>query len=74
MIIHSRPDHTCPFDKNVEFLMANLGSIRKRLTVLEDSYHVISVDTDKQRVSNEVLSFIRERFDHQTAEPARALG
>lgn len=74
MLIHSRPDHTCPFKKNVEYLMANLGSAHKRLITLEESYHVITVDTEKERVSNEVLSFIRELSDDQTAEPARALG
>ena len=74
MIIHSRPDHTCPFDKNVEFLMANLGSVRKRLAVLEDSYHVISVDTDKERVATEVASFIREVFSGDASQPAMALG
>jgi carboxylesterase len=74
MIIHSRRDHTCPFDKNVEYLMANLGSVRKRLVALEESYHVITVDTEKERVSNEALSFIRESFGGATAEPARAIG
>jgi carboxylesterase len=74
MIIHSRPDHTCPFDKNVEFLMANLGSVRKRLTVLEDSYHVISVDTDKERVAAEVAGFIREVFSADANQPEMALG
>ncbi len=74
MLIHSRRDHTCPFNKNVEYLMANLGSVHRRLIVLEESYHVITVDTEKERVSNEVLSFIRELFGHETAEPARALG
>ncbi len=74
MLIHSRRDHTCPFNKNVEYLMANLGSMRKRLIALEESYHVITVDTEKERVSNEVLGFIRELFGQETIEPARAMG
>ncbi len=74
MLIHSRRDHTCPFNKNVEYLMANLGSVRKRLIALEESYHVITVDTEKERVSNEVLGFIRELFGQETIEPARAMG
>ncbi len=74
MLVHSRRDHTCPFEKNVEYLMANLGSVRKRLVALEESYHVITVDTDKDRVSNEVLGFIRELLGGETAEDQRALG
>ncbi len=73
MLIHSRLDHTCPFNKNVEFLMANLGSVRPRLIALEQSYHVITVDTEKERVATEVLGFIRELFS-ESAEPARASG
>lgn len=74
MLVHSRRDHTCPFDKNVEYVMANLGSVRKRLIALEESYHVITVDTEKDRVGNEVLSFIRELFGGETAEDERASG
>jgi len=74
IIIHSRADHTCPFDKNVEFLMANLGSVHRRLIALEDSYHVITVDTDKERVATEVLGFISEMCNAAAIEPARASG
>jgi carboxylesterase len=73
MLIHSRGDHTCPFDKNVEFVMASLGSVRRRLVALEQSYHVITVDTERERVATEVLGFIRESFS-ENAEPARASG
>jgi carboxylesterase len=73
MLIHSRRDHTCPFEKNVEYVMANLGSARKRLVALDESYHVITVDTEKERVASEVLGFIRELFGEMT-EPKRALG
>lgn len=74
LIIHSRSDHTCPFDKNVEFLMANLGSVRKRLIALDDSYHVISVDTDKERVATEVTGFIGELFAAAATRPTLASG
>ena len=73
LIIHGREDHTCPFSKNVEFLNANLGSAQKRLVALEQSYHVISVDTEKERVATEVLGFIREQFKGDRRQPARAL-
>jgi carboxylesterase len=71
MHIHSRRDHTCPYRKNVDFLKANLGSVSKRLITLEDSYHVITVDTEKQRVADEVIGFIRELSGTESA--ARAI-
>jgi carboxylesterase len=73
LLIHSRRDHTCPFDKNVNYVMDNVGSARKRLVTLDESYHVITVDTEKERVASEVLGFIRELFGEVT-EPKRALG
>jgi carboxylesterase len=73
MLMHSRQDHTCPYGKNVEFVMANIGSARKRLITLEQSYHVITVDTEREKVAAETLAFIRELFSARPAmEPAQA--
>jgi carboxylesterase len=60
MIIHSRLDHVCPFRKNVEFLMSRLGSPEKRLVTLEESFHVISVDSERERIAQETLDFISQ--------------
>jgi carboxylesterase len=57
LLIHSRLDHVCPFDKNVGFVMSHLGSAEKRAVTLEESYHVITVDSEKERVADEVTSF-----------------
>jgi carboxylesterase len=57
LIIHSRRDHTCPYNKNVGFLMSHLGSQEKRAVTLEESYHVITVDSEKDRVASEVTAF-----------------
>jgi carboxylesterase len=58
LVIHSRHDHTCPFDKNTEFLMKHLGSSTKRLVALDESFHVITVDSERERVVQETLDFI----------------
>jgi len=56
LIIHSRQDHTCP-PSNVALLERHLrGPIRSVL--LEDSFHVISIDIDKERVASEVAAFL----------------
>ena len=72
LIVHSHQDHTCPYDRNVEFLMAHIGSAQKRLVELNESYHVITVDTDKERVAAELLEFVqRFRADRPNrADPA----
>ncbi len=69
LIVHSHADHTCPYDRNVNFLMSQIGSARKRLVELHESYHVITVDTDKERVAAEVLEFV-EQF--RASSPQRA--
>jgi carboxylesterase len=60
LIIHSRNDHTCPYSRNVEFLMKRLGSRHKRLVELSQSHHVITVDTEKERVVAEVAGFLEQ--------------
>lgn len=58
LIIHGRHDHTCPMRRNVDLLMKRLGSRQKRAVILEDSFHVITVDSEKERVASEVAAFV----------------
>jgi carboxylesterase len=58
LAIHSRQDHTAPLS-NVELLKAALGDLR-RTVILEDSYHVITVDREKEHVASEVNRFVGE--------------
>jgi len=74
LIMHSVNDHTCPAQKNVDYLMRNLGSANKRAVMLEESYHVITVDSDKERIASEVLGFAQQfRTPAQTSGPRSAL-
>ncbi len=57
LIVHSQLDHTCPCDRNVNYLMEHLGSPQKRAVVLKESFHVITVDSEKERVAKEVTDF-----------------
>ncbi len=70
LVIHSRRDHTCPFQKNTDFLMKHLGSADKRLVCLDESYHVITVDSERDRVAQETLEFI---LPFRRVEPLRAM-
>jgi carboxylesterase len=60
LIMHSINDHTCPAQKNVDYLMQHLGSVQKRAVMLDQSFHVITVDSDKDRVASEVLGFANQ--------------
>ncbi|MGD0076045.1 MAG: alpha/beta fold hydrolase [Candidatus Binataceae bacterium] len=72
LIIHGRQDHVCPQKKNVDFVMGHLGSAHKRAVILDNSFHVISVDIDKARVADEVLGFIAQF--RSAPEKLRAIG
>jgi carboxylesterase len=71
LVMHSRRDHTCPMRKNLDFVMKNLGSPEKRGIQLEESYHVITVDSEKELVASEVIDFV-DRF--RVAPEKRAAG
>jgi carboxylesterase len=58
LIVHSRRDHICPLRPNLNYLMKHVGSADKRAVVLEESFHVITVDTEKERVAAEVIEFL----------------
>jgi carboxylesterase len=71
LVMHARRDHTCPMRKNVDYVMKHLGSPEKRAVELEESYHIITVDSEKERVVDEVGEFV-ERF--RVAPQKRAAG
>jgi carboxylesterase len=71
LLIHSQRDHTCPFNKNVDFLMNHIGSVDKRLVVLEESFHVITVDSERDHVAQAILDFV---LPFRRVQAARALG
>jgi carboxylesterase len=60
LVIHGRNDHTCPFEKNSDFAISRLGSSTKRLIALDESFHVITVDSEKERVAQETIEFVAQ--------------
>jgi len=71
LVMHARRDHTAPMRKNIDYVMRGLGSREKRAVELDESYHVITVDSEKERVAGEVIEFV-ERF--RVAPQKRAAG
>jgi carboxylesterase len=71
LVIHSRRDHTCPMKRNVGYVMKHAGSAQKRAVMLEESFHVITVDSEKERVADEVGGFVEQFRAHPQQRASR---
>src|SRR5947209_791226 len=58
LVFTSRDDHVVE-PANSTRLMEQVGSMDKRQIVLEDSYHVATMDNDLPRIVEETLAFVR---------------
>jgi len=58
LAIHARQDHTAPLS-NLDLLETTIGDLRRAL-ILEESYHVITVDRERELVEAEVTRFIED--------------
>ena len=59
LLIHSRKDRSVHFD-NLQYIYNHISSIKKEMLILEDSYHVVSLDIEKEVVFQKIRSFIKE--------------
>lgn len=57
LILTSRDDHVVP-PANSEHILQKLGSTDKRIIWLENSYHVATIDNDKELILQESLAFV----------------
>ena len=60
LILHSKNDHTAPPDNAVE-IHSRISSEDKELVWYERSYHVLTLDYDKDDVNDRTFRFIKER-------------
>jgi carboxylesterase len=63
LAIHSRADHVVPFN-NLALLMRRVQSPQREQMVVENSYHVLTVDYDRQMIFERIWEFI-QRHSHQ---------
>jgi carboxylesterase len=63
LIVHSRNDHTA-HPENATLVHDSISSTDKRIEWLERSYHVITIDYDRERVAELTTEFIQERAKH----------
>jgi len=57
VIIHAREDDMASI-KNARYVLENIGSDNKLLVELEDSYHMVTIDKEKDRVAGEAIKFL----------------
>ena len=56
LVVHAREDELTSL-KSANFIVEQVGGGRARMVVLEDSYHMICVDNDREIVAKNVLEF-----------------
>jgi len=59
LIIHSKEDDMTSL-KNARLVFDGMGSSDKSLVVLEDSYHMVTIDKEKDKVAQEVANFFNK--------------
>src|SRR6266513_3964280 len=56
LVVHAREDELTSL-RSANFLVEAIGGARARMVVLEDSYHMVCVDNDREIVAKNVLEF-----------------
>ena len=57
LVVHAREDELTSL-RSANFLVEKIGGTRARMVVLEDSYHMVCVDNDREIVAKNVLEFL----------------
>jgi carboxylesterase len=70
LIIYARHDHVVPGISS-HHIYSRLGSPYKRMLVLHRGYHIVTVDTDRQRVFEAVHEFIAGREEQRRQQEQR---
>lgn len=66
LIVHARQDELTSL-RSANFLVETIGGGRARMVVLEDSYHMVCVDNDREIVAKNVLEFFGAALPGATA-------
>lgn len=58
ILIHAREDDMTSL-KNAQYIYKHIASPDKKLIILDDSYHMITIDKQKDKVASEVIKFLQ---------------
>ena len=67
LLIHSEKDRTVHFS-NLQYIYDHISSKIKKMVILNESYHVISIDVEKKHIYNECEKFIKEILIEKSIE------
>lgn len=60
LVIHAKEDDVASL-KSAEFVIENIGSDDVHFVLLHDSYHIVTLDNEKELVADETIRFFRDR-------------
>lgn len=66
LAFYSREDHVVP-PANGPYVLERVSCADKRLVTLENSYHVATLDNDRELIASETLRFIEQRIQAESA-------
>ena len=69
LVIHAREDDVASL-KSAEFVLDNIGSDDVDFVLLHDSYHIVTLDNEKDLVASETIRFFRDRTKTSAAASA----
>ncbi|MBX6342813.1 MAG: alpha/beta fold hydrolase [Thermomicrobiaceae bacterium] len=61
LVFQSREDHVVP-PSNGDLILERAGASEKRLVWLENSYHVATLDNDRELIGREIIDFVRAQL------------
>jgi carboxylesterase len=61
LVIHAKEDDVAGL-KSAEFVLENIGSTDTQFVLLHDSYHIVTLDNEKELVAEETIRFFRDRI------------
>lgn len=70
LVIHALEDDVASA-RSADYVEQNSGATHIRKVLLKDSYHIVTLDREKERVAHEVIGFIRDTLN-RSATPQRA--
>lgn len=59
LLFHSTSDHTIPYS-NADFILSHVSSSQKKLITLTKSYHLLTLDVERENIFEQILNFISE--------------
>ncbi len=71
LVVHAEEDDVASV-KSAEYVLDRIGSDEVDFILLRDSYHIVTLDNEKDRVAGETVRFFRERTKASIAAPAES--